>query len=140
MATSLAIEKWHKFASDFLGAQVSESTAYENALKDLIADDAYFVSPVVHTPQLGKEITIKYLCAAAQVFSGNNFRYLNQWIGENSAVLEFEAIIEGVTINGIDMIFWNDENKISSFKVMVRPLKAINMLMAHMAGKLQNAI
>jgi hypothetical protein len=91
---------------------------------------------VVYAPQLGKELTIKYLVAAAGVFKGNNFHYLNEWIGETSAVLEFEATIDGIIINGIDMIFWDENGKINRFKVMVRPYKAINLLMQMMAERL----
>lgn len=108
-----------------------------NALDDLLADNATFISPVVHTPQVGKQITGMYLKAAAMmlVAGGSNFRYLNEWWNDTSAVLEFEAEVNGITINGIDMIFWNADGKIERFKVMVRPLKAVNLVHEAM-GKL----
>ena len=121
------IQKWHEFAQSFGDASI---------LDEIIADDACFESPVVYAPQLGKELTIKYLYAAASVFKDNNFHYLNEWIGDNSAVLEFEATIDGIIINGIDMIFWDENGKINRFKVMVRPYKAINLLMQMMAERL----
>lgn len=127
MASDTVIEKWHDFA---------DGLNDESKLLDLLADNACFESPVVYSPQNGKELTFKYLCAAANVFSGNGFHYLNEWIGPNSAVLEFEATVEGVTVNGVDMIFWNEEGKINRFKVMVRPFKAINILMKLMAEQL----
>lgn len=107
-----------------------------NALDDLLADNATFISPVVHTPQVGKQVTGMYLKAAAMMLvAGGNFRYLNEWWNDSSAVLEFEAVVNGITINGIDMIFWNADGKIERFKVMVRPLKAVNLVHEAM-GKL----
>ena len=97
-------------------------------LDALLADDVVFQSPVVHSPQKGKAITKIYLTAAMEVLGNDNFRYVGEWYGDTSAVLEFETEIDGIKINGIDMIAWNDAGQISNFKVMVRPLKAINKL------------
>lgn len=107
------------------------------ALGELLADDAVFESPVVHTPQVGKAITQKYLAAAMVVLGNDSFRYLNEWYGETSAVLEFECNCDGVLINGVDMIEWNAAGRISRFKVMVRPLKAVNALHEMMGKMLQ---
>ena len=99
------------------------------ALWDLLHPDAVFESPVVHTPQRGREITFKYLASAGKVLGGPNFRYVGEWRSDNGAVLEFENEIEGIRINGVDIITFNDDgNLITHFKVMVRPLKAINLL------------
>jgi len=98
------------------------------ALWELLHPDAVFESPVVHTPQRGREITFAYLKSAEDVLGGPGFRYLNEWCGKNSAVLEFENEIEGITLNGVDMITFADDGRITHFKVMVRPLKAINLL------------
>lgn len=120
------LERWH---------QMLESKNL-SALDDLLADNATFISPVVHTPQVGKQITSMYLKAAAMMLvSGGNFRYLNEWYNESSAVLEFEVEVNGIVVNGIDMMFWNAEGKIERFKVMVRPLKAVNLVHEAM-GKL----
>lgn len=98
-------------------------------LDDLLADSATFESPVVHTPQVGKQITSLYLKSAAMMLMSNSsFRYVNEWFNDSSAVLEFEAEVNGVKINGIDMIFWDADGKIDRFKVMIRPLKAINLV------------
>lgn len=97
-------------------------------LSDLLDDDVVFESPVVHTPQRGKAITFKYLMAAAEVLGGPGFTYLGEWHGKDSAILEFETRIDGILINGVDMIWWNRDGRITRFKVMVRPLKAINLL------------
>jgi SnoaL-like domain len=105
-------------------------------LDALLDEDAVFESPVVHTPQRGKAITFKYLASAATVLGGPGFAYLNEWRGDNSAILEFENEIEGIRINGIDMIWWNDAGKITRFKVMVRPLKAMNLLHQMMGAQL----
>jgi ketosteroid isomerase-like protein len=106
-------------------------------LDELLADDAVFESPVVFTPQRGKPIVKAYLSAAANVLGDDNFRYTGEWLGDNSAIIEFENEIDGIKINGIDMIWWNDEGKISRFKVMVRPLQAVNMLHRKMGEMLE---
>jgi hypothetical protein len=101
----------------------------DRALWDLLHPDAVFESPVVHTPQRGREITFKYLATAGKVLGGPSFRYVGEWRSDNGAVLEFENEIEGIRINGVDMITFNgDGSQITHFKVMVRPLKAINLL------------
>jgi hypothetical protein len=98
-------------------------------LWDLLDPDAVFESPVVHTPQRGREITFKYLASAAKVLGGPGFRYVGEWRSDNGAVLEFENEIEGIRINGVDIITFNaDASLITHFKVMVRPLRAINLL------------
>lgn len=117
-AMPTAIRRWHDYmdARDF------------GILDALLAEGAVFESPVVHTPQVGKAITLAYLKAAAVVLGNDSFRYLNHWYADRSAVLEFACEIDGVSINGIDMVTWNADDQITHFKVMVRPLKAINML------------
>jgi len=102
----------------------------------LLAEDVVFHSPVVHTPQRGRAITRKYLEAAVLVLGGESFRFVGEWFGETSGVLEFEASIDGIEINGVDIIGWNGEGRIDRFKVMVRPLKAIDALHRAMAARL----
>ena len=99
------------------------------ALWDLLHPDAVFESPVVHAPQRGREITFKYLAGAEKVLGGAGFKYVGEWLSEKGAVLEFEREIEGIKINGVDIITFSDDGRlITHFKVMVRPLKAINLL------------
>ena len=96
-------------------------------LGDLLADDVVFHSPVVHTPQVGKAITRKYLEAALVVLNTPDFKYLASCTEGNLTVLEFESRLDGTVINGVDIITWSaDGRQILSFKVMVRTLKAIN--------------
>ena len=98
-------------------------------LWDLLHPDAVFESPVVHTPQCGREITFRYLASAEKVLGGPDFKYVGEWLSDNGAVLEFDNEIEGIRINGVDMITFSDDGSlITHFKVMVRPLKAINLL------------
>ncbi len=113
-----AIRHWHAVAEarDVAG------------LDALLAEEAIFESPVVHTPQVGKAITTRYLAAAFKVLNNEAFRYPNQWFGDRSAVLEFATEIDGIAVNGIDMITWDDSDRITHFKVMIRPLKAINLV------------
>ena len=105
-------------------------------LEALLAEDAVFVSPVVHTPQRGKVLTKAYLSAAFQVFFNPSFRYVREIQGPSDAMLEFETEIDGVLVNGVDIIKWNEEGKIIEFKVMVRPLKAIQLIHERMAAML----
>ena len=106
-------------------------------LDELLADDAVFHSPVVHTPQRGKALTTMYLSAAMGVFSSSEFRYVREVVGANDAVLEFTATIDGIQLNGVDMIHWNEDGQIDDFKVMIRPLKAVNLLHRMMAATLE---
>ena len=105
-------------------------------LDDLLADDVIFHSPVVHTPQRGRQNTQRVLAAAFQVLSSPSFRYVREVAGENDAVLEFMVEIDGIAVNGVDMIKWNDEGRIVEFKVMLRPLKAVNIVHQKMAEML----
>lgn len=106
-------------------------------LDALLADEAVFHSPVVHTPQVGKPITKKYLAAAFEVFFNETFRYVRELQGDRDAVLGFEVKLDGITINGVDMLKWNDAGQITEFKVMLRPLKAVNLIHQKMAQMLQ---
>ena len=103
---------------------------------EIIADDCVFLSPVVHTPQEGKDITVVYLSAAMHVFN-DSFQYVKKIVDEPHAVLEFTCEMDGIFVNGIDMMTFNDEGLITEFKVMVRPLKAVNMLHAKMRAMLE---
>ena len=107
-----------------------------SAMSALLADDCVFHSPVLHKPQQGKALTQFYLTAAASVLANDSFTYVREVVGERDAVLEFTAEVDGVHINGVDMIRWNDQGLIVDFKVMVRPMKAIELLKGLMAAML----
>ena len=106
-------------------------------LSALLADGVVFHSPVVHTPQVGKAVTTEYLGAAFHVFFNQTFRYVREVVGARDAVLEFQVTIDGVEVNGVDMLQWDEEGRIVDFKVLVRPLKAINLIHQKMAAMLQ---
>ena len=106
-------------------------------LTSLLADNVVFHSPVVHTPQVGKAVTVQYLSAAFQVFFNETFKYVREVIGPSDAVLEFQVEIDGISVNGVDMLKWDSEGRIVDFKVLVRPLKAINLIHQKMAAMLQ---
>ncbi len=106
-------------------------------LDDLLAEEAVFHSPIVHSPQRGKMLTAMYLAAAMSVFRDADFRYVREVVGERDAVLEFAATIDGIHINGVDMFHWDGNGRIDDFKVMVRPLKAVNLLHRMMAQMLE---
>ena len=112
-------------------------TGRTDGLDALLADDAVFFSPAVFTPQEGRDKTATYLKAAAKVFGNTDLHYVEQWYGQRSAILEFAATIDGIYVNGIDMIHWNDDEQIVSFKVMLRPLKALQTIIPAMAELLQ---
>lgn len=121
------MKQWHKLIQE-------QDVA---GLDGILADEVVFHSPIVHTPQEGKPITTFYLTAAFHVLAGDDFRYVREVYGEHDAVLEFMTMIDGISINGVDMIRWNDEGQITDFKVMIRPLKAVNMI-HRMMGQMLN--
>jgi hypothetical protein len=104
-------------------------------LDDLLADDVVFRSPAVFKPQEGKAVTTAYLTSAMAVL-GPSLRYVGEWHGETSAVLEFEADLEGVYVQGVDMLHWNAEDKLVAFTVLVRPMRGLNKLVELMAREL----
>jgi hypothetical protein len=124
--TEHPIETWHRLVreGDVAG------------LDALLDDDAVFLSPVVHTPQRGKRITAMYLAAAFQVFRDPTFRYVREIVGAGDAMLEFETEIDGIVVNGVDIIKWNEAGRVVEFKVMIRPLKALNLIHERMAAML----
>lgn len=106
------------------------------ALDDLLAEDVVFLSPVGDTPQKGGTLGKHYLVAALSVLANEHFRYTGEWIGEHSAVLEFTTRLGATEVNGIDIIGWNEGGRIDSFKVMVRPLQAMQAVQQAMAAML----
>ena len=107
-------------------------------LADLIADDAVFHSPVVHRPQVGKALVHGYLSAAMSVLGNASFRYVRELADNGQACLEFEVEIDGVHVNGVDLIRWDASGRISDFKVMLRPLKAVQLIHEKMAAMLRS--
>jgi len=110
-----------------------------SGLAELVAEDAVFWSPVVHAAQHGRTLTVMYLSAAFQVFFNPTFRYVREIVGPADAMLEFETEIDGILVNGVDIVKWNEAGKIVEFKVMIRPLKAINLIHQKMGEMLQAA-
>jgi len=133
------IEKWHLHMKGQL----------PGGLDELLDDDVVFISPIVFTPQEGKAITKLYLQAAGQTLPGEqkssgtptegdkSFRYIKEVLSGSTAVLEFETYVEGKYVNGIDMITCNEAGKITEFKVMIRPLQAINLVHKQMGEMLE---
>ena len=122
-----AMEKWHQFVNG----------QSPNILDELLDDDVVFYSPIVFKAQNGKAITKMYLHAAAATFGAGgdpskpgiqNFSYCKEVYSTHQAILEFETEVGGVYVNGVDIITCNDEGLITEFKVMVRPLQAVNAL------------
>lgn len=137
MIAKQGIEEWHRLVRNMS----------EAGLEAVLAEDVVFHSPVVHSPQEGRDLTKLYLMAAFNVFPGTpkdsgkpaetKFRYVREVVGDRDAVLEFETEVEGIFVNGVDMIRWNDDGKIIDFKVMIRPLKAIQKIHAQMGAMLE---
>lgn len=105
-------------------------------LDDMLAEDAVFYSPAVFSPQRGRALTAAYLRAAEEMFSNTNFHYVEKWYGHKSAVLHFAADVDGLSLEGIDMIHWNDAGQITTVTVMIRPFKALQAVVAKMAALL----
>ena len=122
------IKKWH----DHIKGE------FPGGLDELLADDVIFYSPIVFSPQNGKELTTLYLMAAGNTFGGakakdgtlegSSFKYTKEILEGNQAMLEFETQIDGKYVNGVDIITFNESGKISEFKVMIRPLQAVQII------------
>ncbi|MEI2641727.1 MAG: nuclear transport factor 2 family protein [Candidatus Nanopelagicales bacterium] len=122
-----ALERWHEVVR----------TRNPALLNQVLAEDAVFHSPILFKPQQGRDLTALYLTGAMHVIANPAFHYVREVVGEQDAVLEFETEIDGIHVNGVDMITWNEQGLISDFKVMIRPLKAINVVQQRMAELLQ---
>ena len=109
-----------------------------NKLDAILAEDAVFSSPVVFNPMKGKEITKMYLYAAGQSFNMDKFKYTREIHDEMHSVLEFETYIDEISVNGVDMIEWNQDGKIKDFKVMIRPFKAVQKVQEKMVEALES--
>lgn len=140
------IERWHQNLRGEL----------PGGLDELLADDVVFYSPVVYTPQEGKEITKLYLQAASVALPGDAgtaegggssgaggspggaFRYTKQVASGDTAVLEFETTVAGKYVNGVDIIRCDDQGRIVEFRVMIRPLQAVNAVHEQMRALLES--
>ena len=124
--TMTGLDKWYAYVK-----------AHDTKLLwELLHPDAVFESPVVHTPQRGRDITFKYLVSALGVLDSPAFAHVGEWRNESGAVLEFATEIEGIKINGVDIITFDDAGRITHFKVMLRPLKAVNLVHRMMGEEL----
>jgi ketosteroid isomerase-like protein len=122
------IERWHAY----LAGQTSDD------LGELLADDVVFFSPIVYTPQRGKDITTMYLLAAKQTLGAGDFRYTKQVTNGDTAMLEFETTLDGKYVNGVDIIRCDDSGRIVEFRVMIRPLQAVNAVHEQMRAMLES--
>src|SRR5579864_2322491 len=127
------VDRWHRSITGDL----------PGGLDDLLADDVVFYSPIVYTPQRGKAVTTMYLLAAAQTLLGAGvdgaFRYTKQVLGDSVAILEFETTVGGKYVNGVDIIRCDDTDRIVEFRVMIRPLQAVNIVHEKMRAMLEAA-
>ena len=124
------VAKWEQYLSGEL----------PDGLALLLADEVVFHSPIVYTPQRGKDVTTMYLQAAAQTLPGAGdqvFRYTKQVFTDDVAVLEFETSLDGKYVNGVDIIRCDADGKITEFRVMIRPLQAVNLVHQQMAAMLE---
>ncbi|MAO82058.1 nuclear transport factor 2 family protein [uncultured Nocardioides sp.] len=125
METPRTVRAWHDLAA----------TRDPAGLDALLHEDCVFRSPAVHAPQVGKELTTAYLSAALVVL-GPTLTYQREWYAEDSAVLQFTADLDGVVVEGIDMMTWGADGRITEFTVMVRPVKGLHTLIEKMAAQL----
>jgi hypothetical protein len=121
----IGLQRWHLVVESRDGSR----------LPDLIAEGAVFRSPAVHTPQEGRDLVAAYL-AGAFVVLGPELTYQDEWLRERDAVLRFTTVVEGLQVEGIDLIRWDDDGQIVDFTVMIRPFKALQAVMARMQEEL----
>lgn len=128
MSAKAGLARWHEVVQN--GSSTAELTA-------IIREDAVFHSPVVHTPQQGRDLVVAYLSAAGQTLGNDSFSYIRELVDGQNAMLEFTTEMDGILVNGIDLIRFDEEGMIADFKVMVRPLKAVNKVWEQMAAMLE---
>ena len=128
MSATTGLERWHAVLAG--GSEPA-------ALAAIVREDAVFHSPVVHTPQRGRALVVGYLAAAGQTLGNASFRYVRELVEGNEALLEFETEMDGIHINGIDLIRFDEDGLIADFKVMIRSLKAVNKVWEAMAAQLE---
>ncbi len=126
--TAPAVERWFEFMN----------SGDAEVLDDLLAEDVRFYSPAVHRPKQGRAVVTGFLMAAEHLFAGTDFRYVAQWVQSDSAVLEFAVELDGMQIEGVDIVHWNADHRITSFKVMVRPLRGLQTVSTRMAETLED--
>jgi hypothetical protein len=120
------LELWHQIIRD----------KNPEKLDEILDPDCVFLSPVVHSPQVGRELTKFYLTGAMNVFN-DSFAYVKEVVSAEHAVLEFTCEVDGIVVNGVDIMTFGADGKITEFKVMVRPLKGVNLLHAKMREMLE---
>ena len=108
-------------------------------LPGLVAEDAVFRSPAVHTPQEGRDVVVGYLTAAFTVL-GPGLTYEREWLGDDSAVLQFHTVVGGLDVSGVDIISWDEDGQIVDFTVMVRPAAALTVVIEHMGAELMRML
>lgn len=129
MDPAAALARWH--------AVVDSRDAA--GLPALIAEDAVFRSPAVHTPQEGRDTVVGYLTAAFTVL-GPQLTYEREWLSDDSAVLQFHTVVGGMDVSGVDIITWDADGQIVDFTVMVRPAKALDAVIEHMGAELMRML
>lgn len=127
MSATKGLEAWHR---------VVEGRTQPDELAAIIREDAVFHSPVVHSPQRGRALVVAYLAAAGKTLGNASFHYVRELVDGENALLEFETELDGIHVNGVDLIRFDNEGMIADFKVMVRPLKAVNKVWEAMAAQL----
>jgi len=120
------LQLWHEIVTSGDAARLPE----------ILAQDCVFISPVVHTPQQGRDLTVLYLTGAMNVFN-DSFHYVKEVVAGSHAVLEFVCEVDGIVINGVDILTFDDDGLICEFKVMIRPLKGVNLMHSKMMAMLE---
>ena len=127
--TQQGLAEWHTLAT----------APDPERLARLVAQDAVFHSPVVHTPQEGRALVVSYLSAAAATLGQGQFRYVRELVDGQNVMLEFTCVLDGIQVNGVDIIRFDEAGMIADFKVMIRPIKVVNKVWEMMAAQLEKA-
>jgi len=111
-------------------------------VRDMLAEDIQMHSPAMHQVQRGPDLIADYITAAHEIFTRWDLDYVRAFQNGNEICMEFEGEIEGVTLNGVDIIRWNADDKIDDFKIMIRPasgLKKLGEVMVKILAEVQAA-
>jgi hypothetical protein len=119
------LKQWHRFVA----------TADEALLTSLLAENVVFHSPALQSPIQGRDAAVLVLTTVVKIFE--NFNYRRNFIaGPCDAALEFSANVGKWKLKGLDLITFNDAGELVEFEVMIRPLKALQVLAEEMGNRI----
>jgi hypothetical protein len=94
-----------------------------DAVRELLAQDIEFHSPVTFHPFVGRETVGDLLEIVGGTFE--DFRYTDELESDGAHALIFRAAIGGKELEGIDLLRFDEDGLIADFTVMIRPMSGL---------------